>query len=160
MAHTPPHPSSPPQAALAQFGVQPHTPACPPPPQVSGLLHPLPAQHVCPLPPHAPQLELPQASPLAHAWHTVPPIPHALEELPGSHVETSQHPLHELPSHTHTPVVQCWPLPHEPCWHAPPHPSSAPHALPAQLGVHPHAPARPPPPHCRGAVQLLPAQQG
>jgi hypothetical protein len=124
------------------------------------LLHALPGQHICPLPPHAPQLELPHASPLAHAWHTVPPIPHALEELPGSHVETSQHPLHELPSQTHTPVVQCWPLPHEPCWHAPPHPSSAPHALPAQLGVHPHAPARPPPPHCSGAVQLLPGQQG
>jgi hypothetical protein len=116
-----------------QFGMQPQVPSVW---QVRGLSQVLVAQHCCPLPPHAPQAELPQATPSAHAAHTVPPTPHELTDDPGSHVETLQHPLHEVASHTHTPVSQRWPSAHDPCWHAPPHPSSAPHALPSQVGVH------------------------
>jgi hypothetical protein len=73
--------------------------------------------------------------------------------------------VHVVPSHAQTPAaVQCSPAPHDPVVHTPPHPSSAPHVLPAQLAVHPQIPAIPPPPHVSGAVQaLVPApapQQG
>jgi hypothetical protein len=112
------------------------------------------------LPPHAPHVALPQATPLGHDAQTVPPTPHALTLAPVSQVETSQHPSHEVPSHTHRPVSQCWPLPHDPSWHDPPQPSSAPHALPLQLGVHPHTPDAPPPPQRSGLAQLVPAQHG
>jgi hypothetical protein len=42
--HTPPHPSLSPHAFPAHVGVQPHTPAVPPPPQRNGVLHAPPEQ--------------------------------------------------------------------------------------------------------------------
>ncbi len=155
----PPQPSAPPQAFPVQLGVQPQTPGGPPPPQVSGLPHALPGQHGWPFPPQAPQLALPQATPLAHAAHTVPPAPHAVSLVPGWQADTSQQPVHEAPSQTHNPVTHRWPLPHAPLSQTPPHPSPAPHALPAQVGVHPHTPGRPPPPHWSGLAHA-PAQHG
>jgi hypothetical protein len=56
--------------------------------------------------------------------------------------------------------VQRSPLGHDPLAHTPPHPSSAPHAFPPQLGVQPQIPGCPPPPHERsGDVQAFWAQQ-
>jgi hypothetical protein len=49
---------------------------------------------------------------------------------------------------------------HAPCAHVPPHPSAAPQALPAQLGVHPHVPVAPAPPQVSGAVHPFPVQHG
>jgi hypothetical protein len=72
VAHVPPHPSFAPHAALAQFGVHPQTPACPPPPHDSGVLHMLPAQQGCPLPPHASQLALLHVCALAQTAHVTP----------------------------------------------------------------------------------------
>jgi hypothetical protein len=158
VVQTPPQPSSAPHAAFVQLGTQPQMPAWPPAPHVSSAAHWLFAQQDCPLPPHAPQLALPHVVPVAQTAHTVPPVPHAPCTSPGSHVETLQHPLQEVPSHAHTPVTQCWPLPHEPSWHVPPQPSAAPHALPLQSGMQPHTPAVPPPAHVRGNAQVLPAQ--
>jgi hypothetical protein len=40
----------------------------------------------------------------------------------------------------------------------PPQPSSAPHALPAQVGVQPHTPGFPPPPQASGGAHELPQQ--
>ncbi len=146
--------------APAQLGVHPHTSACPPPPHDRGDAQSVPAQHGSPLPPHPPHAAVPHATPLAHATHTLPPPPHASCSVPGSQLETSQQPLHEVPSQMQRPVSQCWPLPHEPSWHEPPHPSSAPHALPAQLGTQPQTPVVPPPPHWSGLAQPVPAQHG
>jgi hypothetical protein len=92
--------------------------------------------------------------------HTLPPPPHASSSVPGSQVATSQQPLHDVPSQMHRPVSQCWPLPHEPSWHEPPHPSSAPQALPVQLGTQPQTPVVPPPPHWSGLAHPVPVQHG
>lgn len=158
LVQVPPHPSLPPHATPVQSGVHPHVPGLPFAPHVRPAVQALPAQHICPFPPHAPQLALPHATPDAHALHTTPPVPHALATLPGSHVARSQHPLHDVPSHVHTPVTQCWPLPHVPSWHTPPHESLAPHALPAQSGLQPHTFAVPPPPHDSGNAHVEPEQ--
>jgi hypothetical protein len=58
-----------------------------------------------------------------------------------------------FPSCTHAPFWQPWPAGQLPVWHGLPQPSSAPQALPSQLGVQPHLPASPPPPHVWGATQ-------
>jgi hypothetical protein len=104
---TPPQPSSAPHAAFVQSGTQPQTPAWPPTPHVRGAAHWLPAQQGCPLPPQAPQLAVPHVVPVAQLAQTVPPAPHAPGALPGSHAETLQQPLQDVPSHVHTPVTQC-----------------------------------------------------
>ncbi len=160
LLHVPPHPSLAPHALPVQLGVHPHTPGVPPPPHVSGEAHAFPAQHGCPLPPHAPQLEVPHVCPPPHETQTVPPMPHALLLVPGSHVVPEQHPPHDVASQTHTPVTQCSPVEHVPAPHTPPHPSPAPHALPVQLGVHPHTPGMPAPPHVSGEAQAFAAQHG
>jgi hypothetical protein len=106
-----------------------------------------PAEHVC----------VPQD------MHIAPPLPHSVGSLvPGRHCPVDeQQPVHEVESHAHTPAEQCRPEPHVPVWHFPPHPSSAPHAFPVQLGVHPHWPLTPPPPHVSGAVHVpVDPQQG
>ena len=140
-----------------QLGVHPHVLAVL---HVSGAAQAWPAQHACPLPPHAPQLALPHACPLAHAVHTVPPWPHALALVPLSHVEPEQQPEHDVGSQAHTPLAQRCPVAHEPAAQTPPHVSLAPHALPVQSGVQPHTPACPPPPQESGAPHALPAQHG
>jgi hypothetical protein len=76
----------------------------------------------------------------AHARHAAPPLPQALVAVPAKHCPAEQQPVHEVPSHAHTPLTQCCPLPQLPVVHTPPQPSLAPHALPAQLGEHPHTP--------------------
>ncbi len=157
---TPPHPSLPPHVAFVQSGAHPHTPGAPPTPHVRPVAQALPEQHACPLPPHAPQLALPHVAPEPQLVHTTPPIPHAAFVLPGSHVETSQHPPHDVPSHVHTPVTQRCPLPHDPSWHAPPHPSDAPQALPEQSGLQPQTPVVPPPLHVSGNAHVEPPQHG
>jgi hypothetical protein len=98
-----------------QVAAQPHVPGWGPPPQLSGLSHALFAQHVWPLPPH---------------------VPHAV----APHVEPLQHPVHDAPSQTQSPLTQCWPLPQVPPSHTPPQVSSAPHALPVHEGVQPQTP--------------------
>jgi hypothetical protein len=123
----------------------------------SGDVHLPPAQHACPLPPHAPQL-VPQLVPLGHEAHNVPPVPHAFWLLPLSHVDPLQHPLHDVPSHTHRPSSHRCPAPHVPLAQTPPHPSLAPHALPAQLGSQPQTPDLPPPPHVSGGAHAPPPQ--
>jgi hypothetical protein len=70
----------------------------------------------------------------------VPPWPQAASPVPGSHVLPLQHPVHDVESHAHTPLTQCWPLPQLPLLHTPPQPSLAPQALPVQLAVHPQTP--------------------
>jgi hypothetical protein len=81
--------------------------------------------------------------------------------VPAPHVEPLQQPEHDAPSHTHSPLTQCWPPPQLPPSHTPPQPSSAPHVLPAHVGVHPQAPGWPPPLHVSGVAHVLPlAQQG
>jgi hypothetical protein len=77
---------------------------------------------------------------LPHVAHAAPPDPHAAALLPGVHMLPLQQPLHEVASHTHAPLAQCWPdaqaapLPHRQlplasqpsavreshAWHAPP----------------------------------------
>jgi hypothetical protein len=69
----PPQPSLAPHALPEQLGVQPHTPFCPPPPQVSRDAHASLAQQGWPLPPQAPQLEVPHVVPLAQVVHSAPP---------------------------------------------------------------------------------------
>lgn len=114
-SHTPPQPSSCPQAAPAQLGAQPQRPAATAP-HIRGLAQSPPAQHDWPWPPHVPQ-------------------------LPAPHVDPLQHPEHEAASHTQSPLTQCWPLPQvPPPSHTPPQPSSAPHALPVHVGVQPQSP--------------------
>jgi hypothetical protein len=97
--------------------------------------------------------------PLAHASHSVPPLPHAPSLVPLSHVDPVQHPAHDVPSHTQRPSSHRCPAPHVPLVQAPPQPSLAPHALPAQLGTQPQTPVAPPPPHVSGGAQP-PAQHG
>jgi hypothetical protein len=142
-----------------QLGVHPHVPLAPPPPQVSGDAHCPPAQHACPLPPQAPQL-VPHVWPEVHEAQVVPPCPQASPLVPGSHVVPEQHPAHEVGSHAHAPATQCCPLAHDPVTHAPPQPSSAPHAFPVQSGVQPQTPPWPPPPQVSGDPQVPPVQQG
>jgi hypothetical protein len=156
---TPPHPSSAPQAVPEQLGVHPHVPLDPPPPHVKGEAHCPPAQHACPLPPHAPQL-VPHVCPVLHEAQVVPPCPQAALLVPGSHVVPEQHPVHDVGSHSHTPPAQCCPVAHDPAAHVPPQPSSAPHAFPLQSGAQPHRLLCPPPPHVSGAPQAPLAQQG
>jgi hypothetical protein len=141
-----------------QLRVHPHVLATPPPPHVSGDAHAWPVQHCWPSPPHVPQLPVPHFSPPPQATHVTPPAPHEPSEVPDSHVLPLQHPAQDAPSHVQTPLMQCWPVPQEPVWHTPPQPSSAPQALPVQLGVHPHFCAVPPPPHVSGALHVPPLQ--
>jgi hypothetical protein len=99
----PPQPSLAPHILPAQLGVQPHVP----PLHASGLAQTLPGQQACPLPPHVPQLPVPQLVPLAHAVQTVPPIPHAALLVPDSHVSLLQQPEHDVASQAQTPLTQC-----------------------------------------------------
>lgn len=103
--HLPPQPSSTPHALPEQSGTHAHWPEL----HVSGELQALPAQHGCPLPPHAPQLDEPHVVPPEHVTHTVPPAPHAPLLVPGSHVAPEQHPWHDVGSHAHAPFSQRWP---------------------------------------------------
>jgi hypothetical protein len=155
VAQTPPQPSVAPQAFAAQLGVQPQTPVAP---HVSGEVHALPSQHGWPLPPHAPHALVPHVAPDGHGTHTAPPLPQAPLSVPAMHDVPLQQPAHELVSQTHPPLTQCWPVPQLPVMHTPPHPSLAPHALAAQLGVQPHTPVVPPPPQVRGDAHARPAQ--
>jgi hypothetical protein len=145
----PPQPSSAPHALPLQFGVQPHVP----PAHASGAAH-APLQHGCPLPPHVPHVLVPHATPGGHAAHTVPPRPHAPSSAPPRHDEPLQQPAHDVGSQLHTPTTQRWPGPHAPELHTPPQSSLAPHALPAQLGVHPQRP----PLHASGGAHSFPGQ--
>jgi hypothetical protein len=107
------------------------------------------------LPPQVPQLT-PQVVPLAHGAHATPPCPHDAASVPLSHVAPSQHPLHEVTSHLHTPATQRWPCPHAPSVHTPSHPFDAPHAALAHDGTHAPTPQTlgcPPPPQSRPIVQ-------
>jgi hypothetical protein len=160
VSHTPPHPSSAPHALPAQLGVQPHTFAVPPPPHVSGALHALDAQHGSPLPPHAVQALAEHVCPPPHARHVAPPLPQLPTDVPSSHLVPLQQPAQDVASHTQAAFEQCCPLPHVPVVQVPPQPSSAPHALPVQLGVHPQTFDCPAPPHESGFAQLPPAQHG
>jgi hypothetical protein len=71
-----------------------------------------------------------------HALHAPPPVPHAVVCIPGWHDPFAQHPLHDVASQVQIPCTQCCPAAQDPCWHVPPQPSGAPHALPPQRGVH------------------------
>jgi hypothetical protein len=145
LVHVPPQPSSPPHATPVQLGVHPQTPDCAPL-HARGLAHsppPGPWQHGCPLPPQPPHAGVPHAPPV-HAVQTTPPAPHAPADVPAAQTEMSQHPAHDVASHTQRPDSQRCPPAHAPFWQMPPHPSLAPHALPPQLGVHPQTPAVPP----------------
>jgi len=53
------------------------------------------------------------------------------------------------------PLPHIWQVGQLPVWQVPPHPSDAPHAFPAQLGVQPQTPGVPPPPQVCGAVQVV-----
>jgi hypothetical protein len=122
-------------------------------------VHVLPEQHGCPLPPQTPQV-VPHVCPDGHVVQVTPPFPHALSAVPTLHVVPEQQPMHEVSSHAHTPFSQCCPLPGQvPPVQTPLQPSSAPHALPAQLGVHPHTPVSPPHPQLSGVAHSLFAQQ-
>ena len=81
----------------------------------------------------------PQICDAEHVEHAAPPLPHALFDVPDTHCPAEQQPPHEVLSHVQLPLTQRVPLPHEPVMHVPPHPSLAPHALPAQLGTQAHA---------------------
>jgi hypothetical protein len=103
------------------------------------------------LPPQIPQ-STPQVLPLAQASHAEPPLPQEAFVSPLAHVAPSQQPAHEVASHLHTPAVHRSPWPHAPSVHTPSQPLLAPHALPAQLGVHapvPHTLGCAPPPQSR-----------
>jgi hypothetical protein len=68
--------------------------------------------------------------------------------VPLAHVAPLQQPEHEVGSHAQAPSTQRWPAAQAPCVHTPLQPSDAPHALPAQLGLHgpvPQTPGPPPP---------------
>jgi hypothetical protein len=96
-----------------------------------------------------------------HAAHAEPPAPQALFAVPARHWPAEQQPAgHDVESHAHTSLTQCSPLPQLPLPHAPPQPSLAPQAFPAQLGVHPHVPLWPLPPHDSGALHVPPEQHG
>jgi hypothetical protein len=96
--------------------------------------HPL-AHIICPVG----QLQKPPTQ----AWvagHATPPRPAQPPQLPGS-VSTSVQvpPQRTAPApHAHVPALHVAPLGQVPVAQRPPQPSSAPHALPAQLGVQPH----------------------
>ncbi len=72
----------------------------------------LPSQH----PPQLPQLEQApsQMSPCGQTAHCAPNEPHWLTSaLPGWHLSAaSQQPVHEVPSQTQAPCMQCWPVAH------------------------------------------------
>jgi hypothetical protein len=76
-----------------------------------------------------------QSWPALHALHAAPPVPQAPSSAPVRHDDPLQQPEHKVGSHVQTPAEQRCPALHDPSWHVPPQPSSAPHALPAQLGV-------------------------
>ena len=73
-----------------------------------------------------------------HVEHCRPPEPQSLGLVPGWQTLLSQQPLgHATLSQTHCPLTQCVPFWLQlPVWHGLPQPSSAPHAFPAQFGVH------------------------
>jgi hypothetical protein len=75
-----------------------------------------------------------------HAEHNAPAAPHAETAVPEVHWPFAQHPLQDVASHTHLPAAQWSPGSHVPLGHVPPQSSVAPHALPAQEGVHCPAP--------------------
>jgi hypothetical protein len=93
-----------------------------------------------------------------HALHALPPVPHAADVVPDWHCPAEQQPPHDVASHAQVPCTQCWPSAHDPALHVEPHPSLAPHALPAQLGVQPHTPGVPDPPQLSGAEHAPPGQ--
>lgn len=108
--------------------------------------HVVPEQQ--PLPQVAAEQPAPQTPPshgdAPQLWHMPPPVPHAIEVVPGWHLPWAQQPDgHVVELHTHvppthaSPVAHGAPLPHR---HAPPAHASA---------VGPHAPQLPPSaPHC------------
>jgi hypothetical protein len=91
---------------------------------IDRMLHIAPEQqpvvHVMAHPVHTPDAQL---WPPGQLLHMVPPLPHALSVLPPWHWLLAQHPdAHELASHTHAPLRQCWPVTHAappPHLHAP-----------------------------------------
>jgi hypothetical protein len=142
-----------------------HAPPAVPHDAVDAVMHDVPEQqpsgHVAALQlAHAPLMHTP---PLPHALHVPPPVPHAPFVVPPRHVVPEQHPLHERPSHTQEPPMQCWPVTHgalPPHVHAPldEQPSLAPFVVQSTQNVPavPHdvpergkqlAPAQQPPPH-------------
>ncbi len=115
----------------------PHAPVVHVPPQPSLPPHDAPEQlGVQPL--HVP----PEQVPVEHVAHTAPSRPHAPPVVPARQLLPLQHPLHEVGSQTQTPASQCWPEPHAPVMHCPPHPSLAPHVLPPHCGTHSPLPQR------------------
>lgn len=89
--------------------------------------------------------------------HAAPPAPHPSVAVPGMHVVPLQQPPHEVPSQTHAPSTQCWPLPH-----AGPEPHrQVPLASQVSVRIGSHAAhATPPAPHAviDDVLQLVPAQ--
>jgi hypothetical protein len=92
--------------------------------------------------------------PALHEVQGSPPAPHAAPAVPGRHVEALQQPSQEVASHTQLPLTHRCPVAQLPLGHGRPQPSSAPHALPAQLGVQ-HGPLVA---HTCPAAQQLPPQ--
>jgi hypothetical protein len=85
---------------------------------------------------HVPPLQIDPPTEPEQTVHALPPAPHALALVPGWHALSAQHPVHDVSSHAHAPLTQCWPLVHVPLMHRPLQPSLAPQSLPVQFGVH------------------------
>lgn len=132
--------------------------ALPPVPHViaDGVWQVVPEQHPeghwHPL--HAPPVH---ASPVGHASHAWPAVPHCCVDVPGSQVVPLQQPfVHDVASQTHCPDLQCWPIVHaapEPHWQLPleSHPSLV-------VASHPEQRHRPPM-HCSPGGQGEPVPQ-
>jgi hypothetical protein len=106
--------------------------------------------------PHAPASHV-DVAPVGgeHNEQGSPPLPHVEALVPATQAAAAQQPLHDAASHTHRPLAQRSPAPHEPEVHTPLHPSLAPQGLAAHVGVHVPAPQTfgPPPPHVRPPAQ-------
>ena len=110
-----------------------------------------PAAHVIAQPLHVPFVHI---SPFGQLWHEEPPLPHASPLLPAWHLSlASQQPVgHEVPSQTHWPLRQRWPV-----WHASPEPHL--HCPPTQASADPgrhamHAAPTAPHPDSEGGVHV------
>jgi hypothetical protein len=93
-----------------------------------------------------------------HVVHALPPEPHESRRNPDTHCPAEQQPFaHDATSQTHEPAMHSVPAPHVPVAQTPPHPSLAPHALPAQLGTQAQIF---PLPHVAGGAHTSPTQHG
>lgn len=118
----------------------------------------VPPQRIAPEP--HPQLPPAHVVPDEHEVQSAPPWPQALVDVPLWHAPPEQQPEHDVESHAQAPDKQWSPEGQVPVVHRPPQPSSAPHALPVQLGVQPHIVSHwhDPATHCWPAGQVPVAQ--